>query len=150
MKTYKAQLPELILKYKKGNQKKFKITSSKDSAKALMHMFSSDLIDYREEFIIIYLNQANNSIGWLKIATGGITSVIVDKRMIFATALQCGATSIILAHNHPSGRIFPSAADKRITKQIQAGAATLDIQVHDHIIVTSENGYFSFVDQGLM
>jgi DNA repair protein RadC len=64
-------------------------------------------------------------------------------------ALQWGATAMIVAHNHPSGALYPSENDKRMTKKLVSAAKTLDLTVLDHLIVT-RSGYFSFSDQGLM
>jgi len=69
--------------------------------------------------------------------------------MIMQIALKSSATSIILAHNHPSGNLIPSEADKDLTKKIREGGKVLDIAVLDHLIITSES-YFSFADEGLM
>ena len=150
MKYFKGALPELSLKYKTGTQTRFKIQSSHDTSEALSHMFDKDTIDYQEEFICIFLNQANNSIGWIKLASGGIASVAVDVRMIFATALTCGATSIIVSHNHPSGRLKPSKQDINLTKRIVNAGSLLGIPLLDHLIVNSEGDFFSFNDEGLI
>jgi DNA repair protein RadC len=73
---------------------------------------------------------------------------MVDVRLVFKMALELGATALILCHNHPSGTLIPSDADKQITRKLKAAGQNLDIQVLDHIIVT-ENGYFSFNDNGI-
>jgi DNA repair protein RadC len=102
-----------------------------------------------EEFWIIYLNNANKIIAKSQLSKGGITGTVVDVRLVFKTALELGAVGIILAHNHPSGTIQPSEADKQITRKLKSGGEQLDIRVLDHIIVT-ETQYFSFSDAGIL
>ena len=98
-----------------------------------------------EEFWVLYLNRSNKVLSKSQQGKGGITGTLVDVRLVFKTALELGATSLILCHNHPSGRLTPSEADKQITKKLKIAGQNMDIQVLDHIIVT-ENDYFSFVD----
>lgn len=102
-----------------------------------------------EEFWILYLNNANKIIEEFPISKGGITGTLVDVRITLRKALELGAVSIILAHNHPSGNLNPSEADKQLTAKLKAAAAGLDIKVLDHLIVT-EKSYFSFADEGLL
>ena len=78
-----------------------------------------------------------------------MTGTVVDVRMIFTTALNCLATAIIIAHNHPSGTLQPSEADKAITRRIKEASKTLDISVLDHLIITDED-FYSFADNGLL
>jgi DNA repair protein RadC len=102
-----------------------------------------------EEFWILYLNNANKIIEKLPISKGGITGTLVDVRVTLKKALELGATSLILAHNHPSGNLNPSEADKQLTNKLKIAAESIDIKVLDHLIVT-EKSYFSFADEGLM
>ena len=102
-----------------------------------------------EEFWILYLNNANKIIDKLPISKGGITGTLVDVRITLKKALELGATSLILAHNHPSGNLNPSEADKQLTNKLKIAGESLDIKVLDHLIVT-EKSYFSFADEGLM
>lgn len=102
-----------------------------------------------EEFWILYLNNANKIIEEFPISKGGITGTLVDVRITLRKALEVGAVSIILAHNHPSGNLNPSEADKQLTAKLKTAAAGLDIKVLDHLIVT-EKSYFSFADEGLL
>ena len=85
----------------------------------------------------------------VQLSKGGITATLVDVRMIFKMAIQQGATSIILCHNHPSGNLTPSEADKNLTKKIIKGGRLLDVKIVDHVIIT-ERGHFSFVDEDLI
>lgn len=101
-----------------------------------------------EEFWIIYLNNSNKVISKSQLSKGGITGTLVDTRLVFKVALEMGATSLILCHNHPSGTILPSDADKLITKKLKLAGDSLDVKVLDHLIIT-ETKYYSFVDEGI-
>ncbi|MGK4567154.1 RadC family protein [Flavobacterium sp. 3HN19-14] len=97
-----------------------------------------------EEFWVIYLNNSNKVISKAQLSKGGITGTLVDVRLVYKTALEIGATSIILSHNHPSGALTASDADRQITRKLKAAGENLD-----HVIVT-ETAYFSFADEGLL
>ncbi|MFV8346711.1 RadC family protein [Flavobacterium sp. ZB4P13] len=101
-----------------------------------------------EEFWIIYLNNSNKVISKSQLSKGGITGTLVDVRIVFKTALEMGATGLILCHNHPSGALIPSDTDKQITRKLKLAGDSLEIKVLDHLIVTETN-YFSFVDEGI-
>lgn len=100
-----------------------------------------------EVFAVVFLNRANKIIHFEIISRGGITGTVADPRIILKLALSQGATSIILSHNHPSGNLQPSLTDDDITQKIKQAAALIDIKLLDHIIV-SEEGYYSFMDEG--
>ncbi|SFQ43967.1 RadC family protein [Parafilimonas terrae] len=102
-----------------------------------------------EIFAVVYLNRANKIKHSEIVSEGGITGTVADPRIILKKALENDATSIILCHNHPSGSLKPSRADEELTKKINEAAAFFDIKVLDHIIV-SEDGYYSFADEGLL
>ncbi|KVV13892.1 DNA repair protein RadC [Flavobacterium sp. TAB 87] len=101
-----------------------------------------------EEFWILYLNNSNKVLSKAQQSKGGITGTMVDVRLVFKAALELGATAIILCHNHPSGALVPSEADKHITKKLKLAGESLDVKVLDHLIVT-ETKYYSFVDEGI-
>ena len=101
-----------------------------------------------EEFWIIYLNNSNKVISKSQLSKGGITGTLVDVRLVFKTALEMGATGLILCHNHPSGTLVPSDADKQITRKLKIAGDSLEIKVLDHVIIT-ETSYYSFVDEGI-
>jgi DNA repair protein RadC len=149
MKYFKGNLPELVLSYKTGEEKRFKISSSEDAYKGLKELYDIGLIEYCESAIVIYLNRANNTLGWKMISQGGISGTVMDIKIIYATALQCGASAIIVSHNHPSGDVKPSTADKNLTKRIVDAGEILDIKMLDHLII-AKDGYFSFADEGLI
>jgi DNA repair protein RadC len=102
-----------------------------------------------EEFWVLYLNNSNKVLLKELVSKGGLTGTLVDVRMVFKKAVELYATAIILCHNHPSGKLQPSEADKSITKKIKMAGDTLDIKVLDHLIIT-ENAYFSFADESLL
>ena len=111
-------------------------------------VYDEDTIGYKETFNVLLLNNANKIIGYTTVAEGGLTSTIVDVRTILQTALISHATSIILSHNHPSGNVRPSYHDDNLTKKIKSACELTDIRVLDHIIVTPEDSYYSYCDEG--
>jgi DNA repair protein RadC len=122
------------------------VQSSGDIARYLQ----TKLKDYRREvFAILFLNRANKINHFEIISEGGITDTIADPRIILKKALEEDATSIILCHNHPSGSTKPSRADLELTSKIKEAARFFDIKVLDHVIV-SEDGYYSFADEGIL
>lgn len=123
-----------------------KITSS-NSVFELLQPLIGELA--HEEFWILYLNNANKIIDQFQISKGGITGTLVDVRITLRKALEIGAVSLILAHNHPSGNLNPSEADKQLTSKLKTASESLDIKILDHLIVT-EKSYFSFADEGLL
>ncbi|WP_396154646.1 DNA repair protein RadC [Flavobacterium macrobrachii] len=122
-----------------------KITSSK-AVFEIMQPIIGELP--HEEFWVLYLNNSNKVIYKSQLSKGGITGTIVDVRLIFKTALENNATSIILTHNHPSGKLQASNADIEITQKLKLAGEQLEIRVLDHIIIT-EKGYLSFQDEGI-
>lgn len=123
-----------------------KITSSR-SVFDVMQPVLGDLP--HEEFWILYLNNSNKVIQKNQLSKGGITGTLVDVRLVLKNALEVGAVALILCHNHPSGTLKPSQADKDITQKLKAASQSLDIKVLDHLIIT-ENAYFSFADDGII
>ncbi len=123
-----------------------KITSSK-AVFNIMQPIIGEL--QHEEFWIIFLNNSNKVLYKQQSSKGGLTGTIVDVRIVFKKAIELFATAIILCHNHPSGKLQPSNADKLITTKLKKAGETLDIKVLDHLIIT-ENDYFSFADESLL
>jgi DNA repair protein RadC len=129
-----------------ADNKKLVITCSKDAAKYLQAQ-----LQYKnhEVFIALFLNQSCKILHSEVLSEGGITGTVVDTRMLLKKALEYNAVNIILCHNHPSGSLKPSQADKLLTNKIIEAANYFDISVNDHIIVSNE-GYYSFADDGLL
>jgi DNA repair protein RadC len=123
-----------------------KISSSNDVFR-LMQPIIGELP--HEEFWILYLNNSNKILHKMQLSKGGITGTVVDVRLAFKMALQCSATGVVLCHNHPSGTLKASDADRQITRKMKQAGESLDIKVLDHLIVTEE-GYVSFSDEGLL
>ena len=122
------------------------IRSSQD-AYAQMAPILADLP--HEEFWILLLNRGNRIIGRKKISSGGVSGTVVDAKLIFRRALEGGASSVMLFHNHPSGGLKPSQADLSLTRKLKQAGEVLDTQVLDHLII-SERGYYSFADEGVL
>ena len=102
-----------------------------------------------EEFWVLCINQHGKLINSVKLSSGGLTTTVVDLRMLFNVLIKNLATSCVLVHNHPSGQLNPSKADKIVTRKIIKSAELLDIQVLDHLII-ADNNYFSFADNNLI
>ncbi len=125
---------------------KTSISSAKDS----YNVFSQHLSDLRtEEFWAIFLNQKNQIVYKTQISKGGISGTLVDVRVLFRIALEHFATSIIVAHNHPSGSLKPSLEDIQITKSIKNAGEILNVTLLDHLII-GDNSFFSFAEEGLL
>lgn len=145
METYKTAIPEITLKYKTGEQKKIKIGSPRDTYNILKILYDEDIVELLEICIIIFLNRANATIGWMKVSQGGLTSTVIDPRLILGTALKCAASGIIVSHNHPCKQLNPSIADFSETDKLKKACELFDITLFDHIIYTPD-GYYSFAD----
>ncbi len=146
-------VPEIEIVYRKKTSCKMSerplIQSSKDACRVLKHYWNEDTINLYEEFKVLFLNRANRVMSIFAVSKGGVTGTVADPRIILAAALKVNACTIFLAHNHPSGSLKPSRADEELTKKIIIAAGYHDIRVCDHIILTEE-GYYSFADEGLM
>lgn len=123
-----------------------KITSSK-AVFDLMQPIIGDL--EHEEFWVLFLNNSNKVLAKSQMSKGGLTATIVDVRLLFKRALELAAVGMIVCHNHPSGKLEPSQADKQLTEKIRLAGSTLDIKLLDHLIIT-EKWYFSFADEGVL
>jgi len=148
MKTYKSNLEKISLVKEKTDFKRTKVISSKDGEEVIKQFYFDDIEIYESVFILL-LNQRSDTIGYAKISQGGISGTVVDPRIVVKYALDALASSVIIAHNHPSGSLEPSNADKKITEKIKNGLEYFDIKLLDHLIVTKES-YFSFADNGIL
>jgi DNA repair protein RadC len=122
------------------------IKTAKDAAQILQPILADETI---EQFYLLHLNRANRLLKTECISTGGVSGTVADAKVIFKKALDAGASSIVLCHNHPSGNLKPSDADIELTKKIVASGKLLDINVLDHLIVAN-TGWYSFQDEGMM
>ena len=136
-----------------GRRRRFSEALEKPSIKnsqIAYECFYAHLSDLNhEQFWIMLLNNANKVIKLEKIGVGGMTGTTADPKKIFKSALENNAASVMLCHNHPSGNIFPSNADKQITNNLVKAGQFLEIKILDHIIIGNDN-YFSFADEGLL
>jgi len=147
---FKAAEVKLIYKNKVKASERLKIYSSTDVYKLLINNFyDKDIIEYKESFKVILVNQANKVLGVTTISEGGISETTADIRIILQAAILSNASGVILSHNHPSGNLTPSEEDKRLTQRINEAAIIMRIKLLDHLIITGE-GYLSFVDEGLI
>lgn len=127
----------------------FKVVNSKKSFELMLQKWEQGRIEIQEEVKLLLLNRNNKVLGIYSLAMGGITSCVVDVRIILAVALKALAKGIILVHNHPSGNLAPSVDDKKITEQLNQSCKLIGITLVDHLIITKDD-YFSFADEGLL
>tara|TARA_R110001592_G_scaffold49617_2_gene154552 strand:- start:72 stop:521 length:450 start_codon:yes stop_codon:yes gene_type:complete len=126
------------------------IKSSEEAAKLFFDSWSADTIGFQETFKVLLLNNANKIKGVYQLSTGSITGTMVDMRILFAVIIKTLSVGVILAHNHPSGKLLPSEQDKKLTEKIQGAAKFFDVNVLDHLIITPSGNYYSFADNGLL
>ena len=122
------------------------ISTSNEAFRYVFKIWNRDTIDLFEEFKVLYLNKSNMVIGYYSLGKGGIDFCSVDVRLLLSVALTTNSTGFIIVHNHPSGKLMPSEADKKITKQIQDCCKIMNLVLLDHLIISS-SGYFSFMDE---
>jgi len=140
---------ELIYKTKVKPSDRLKISASSDAYSIFSQTWDTNTIELCEEFKILLLNRAHKVLGILNLSKGGVSGTVADPKLIFVAAIKANASGIILAHNHPSGNLQPSQADIDLTKKCKEGGRLLEIQVLDHIILTTEK-YYSMADEGML
>lgn len=142
-----AKATEYTLKATANEVPAAKILSSADADKFARQFYHDDIAIYESAFIIL-LNQGNRTIGWDKIAQGGISATVVDIRLVAKYAIDTLASKVILVHNHPSGQCRPSIQDNSLTRKMSEGLALLDVKLQDSLIITPQSGFYSFNDEG--
>jgi len=147
MKKTLLNVSEIKVTYSTSDTPKVRIKSGEDAYNVLLASWDLDTIELQEEFKILLLNRANEVLGLYPLSKGGITGTVVDLRLIFAVALKCNATGIIICHNHPSGKLLPSETDITLTKSIGKCSELLGVSLLDHLII-SKNGFYSFSNEG--
>ncbi|WP_121965722.1 JAB domain-containing protein [Myroides sp. N17-2] len=140
---------ELIYKSKVKASQRPHITSSYSAYQVALTAWDSNKIELLEQFKVIMLSNNNKVLGVLDASTGGITGTIVDLRIIFSALLKANAVGFLIVHNHPSGSLVPSEADRQVTRKIKEASKILDINLLDHLIITEES-YYSFADEGTL
>lgn len=146
MKKMFNNAAEIEVVYKPAISDKPIISSSLDAYNVLVKFFPIETLCLQERFVAMYLNRSNRVIGVYPMSVGGITGTVVDVRLLLSVALKTAATGVILAHNHPSGNLKPSEADKELTIKIREACKLMDIQLLDHLIISS-TGSYSFEDE---
>ncbi|MEB2785003.1 JAB domain-containing protein [Algoriphagus persicinus] len=124
-----------------------KVDSSRQVYEVFAQAWDNERIEFVEDFKVMLLSRANRVLGIVNISSGGTAGTVVDVKLVYAAAIKANASSIILAHNHPSGNLMPSEQDKRLTQRIKQAGTIMDIPVLDHVIMTTD-GYYSFADYG--
>lgn len=144
------EIAEVTISYKFG---KYTADRNKICSSSCVYEIAKDVvkdhIEHYECFYIMMLNNSNQVLGVSKLSQGGITGTLVDMRIMFQNLIKANATAFIMFHNHPSGTLKPSTADKNLTSKAKEGAKVLDISLLDHVIVTSES-FYSFADDGIL
>ena len=145
-----SNIPEINISYTRQDKAFIgMVGNSKDVADFIRSIYEPNSIELQEHFFVLFLNQRNEIIGYYKHSKGAINATVADVRIILATALKSLAVSLIIAHNHPSGSLTASDADKKLTEKLKEAAKMMEINLVDHIIVTPKS-YLSFADQGLV
>ena len=137
---------EVKLSYKSKFKNQQKVTCSEDAYRYMLSTYKKGTICYKEYFKVLFLNQANQILGYTFISEGGLTETIADIRLIFQAALLTNSVALILAHNHPSGNPAPSVEDELITQKIKEMADCLEIEFIDHLIV-GKHCFYSFASK---
>lgn len=146
-----SQVSEIEVYYKRqvAYHQMPRVSSSADAEAYLRLSWGKRKMDHVEQFMVLYLNRSNRIQGWSRISQGGQSGTVVDPKIVFQIALKANASSIIVAHNHPSGNRQPSDNDKALTDKLRTIGRFLELNLLDHIILTSE-AYLSFADEGLL
>lgn len=146
------KINEIKISYNGGIRSDFwhKIKSATDAAELLHGHWDKDTIALHESFKVVLLNNSNKVKGIYLLSKGGITGTTVDLRILFAVILKTLSVAIILTHNHPSGTLKASAADREITSKIKRAAELFDVKLLDHIIITPDGEHYSFADNGIL
>ena len=149
--TVDPQLREVELIYRSSakHSEKPTLCSPEQVEAYLRALWNPDHLELREEFVIILLNNALNVLGWCRISIGGKNATVVDITSIVQLALLSNASSVIAAHNHPSGVLKPSSADINLTNRMQRGLEAIGVSLKDHMILTCDSHY-SFMEHNLL
>ena len=148
--SFKAAEVQLIYKSKVSPWERPKIESSRSAHDVIKNFINLDEQEHIERVYVMLLNKSNKVLGISKVSDGGVSGCLVDPKVVFQYALKANASGLILWHNHPSGNLTASEADKALTKKLQDAGKTLDISFLDHIIIDSFGGYLSLADEGII
>lgn len=145
-----SKVNEIQVSYKERLNVCIKINSSSDACNVIYDNWDKNTIGLYETFKIVLLNNSNKVKGICQLSTGGITGTLVDVRILFGIVLKSLSVGVILAHNHPSGNLKPSEADKNLTEKIKKAAAFFDVKILDHLIIIPNGEYYSFADNSIL
>lgn len=143
------KIAEIKVSYTTNLTDKIRLTNFKDTYQFILSQWDLNIIEYQEESKIILLNRSNMVLGIHQLSKGGISGTVVDLRIVLAIALKCNASGIILVHNHPSGNLQPSEADRKITRKLKEACQLLELSLIDHLII-SKHDCLSFAQDGLL
>ena len=150
MKSQQTNISEVRLVYRtkiKASDRP-QVKCSKDAFEIFMESWDLDSIEHIEEFKLMLLTRSNKVLGIAPISKGGISGTVTDVRIILQAAIKSNASGLIVCHNHPSGNLNPSESDTKLTQKIKESGNIMDIQLLDHLIITAEDSYYSFADNG--
>ena len=156
LKTFERtpSLAELKVSYRRGRPRDgkqgrtpFFVASSQSCAEYLRRLWDDDTIELREEFVLLCLSGSHEVLGWVKLHTGGFNHAAIDLRLVLGVALQTASSSVVVAHNHPSGSLTPSPEDRALTRRLAEACELVGVRFLDHVIVTRDASY-SFADNG--
>ena len=146
-----TKVAEISVSYRPAVANKPIVVSALDAYVLFKQFFDEGTISLQESFMVMYLNRMNRVLGIYPMSIGGITGTVADIRLIFSVALTIASTSILLAHNHPSGNMKSSKGDIDLTNRIKDAGKLLDIKLLDHLIISPKEGeYYSFADDGIL
>jgi DNA repair protein RadC len=153
MKNNISNLGEVTLNYKYHNpsiKDRPIITNATDALEVIKLVIDMQRIALQEQFIVIYLNQANKVIGTMNVFSGSVKSTVIDIKLILASGILLMSSGVIVAHNHPSGNLKPSREDLTLTKRLSTALQYMEMTLVDHFIITPDDDYLSFANEGLM
>jgi len=148
-----SNLGEVTLNYKYHNpsiKDRPLITNAADAVAVIKLVIDMQRIGLQEQFIVIYLNQANKVIGTMNVFSGSIKSTVIDIKLILASGILLMSSGVIVAHNHPSGNLKPSRDDLALTKRLSTALQYMEMKLVDHFIITPDDDYLSFANEGLL
>ena len=143
------KIPEITISYTFKSKVKVKVFTSMQAYEAFKTFFPVDSIELQERFCVMFL-RSQNVLGIYVVSIGGMTSTVVDVRLILSVALKTASTCLMLCHNHPSGTLKPSQQDITLTSRLKEACILMDIKLLDHLIVNGDGQYLSFSDEGML
>jgi DNA repair protein RadC len=152
LNLFSQNVAEVTLSYRNKIKAsdRLQVKSSKDAYEIFMGNWSESSIGHVEEFKLLLMTRSNAVLGIIAVSKGGISGTVTDVRIVLQAALKSNASGLIVCHNHPSGSLNPSESDTKITHKIKEAGNLMDIQLLDHLIITTEGNYYSFADNGLL